>query len=400
MSNEATGPLKGLRLIEMGQLLAGPFCGQLMGDFGSEVIKIEQPTVGDPMRQWGRDKINGKSLWWPILARNKKCITLNARVPEGQEIIKELVKKSDFLLENFRPGTLERWKLGYDVLSKVNPGIIMIRVSGYGQTGPYSHKAGYAAVGEAMGGLRYVIGDPSTPPSRAGISIGDTLAATFGCLGGLMALHNRHETGKGQVVDSAIYESVFNMMESLVSEYHGTGLIRERTGSILPQVAPSNIYEAKDGDFLIAANQDTVFARLCEAMEKPELSEDERYATHEARGERQEELDKLINEWSKTKTVKELDNILDSAGVPSGLIYRAPEMLEDAHFKAREAIIDITDKHIGPMKMQNTFPKFSRTPGNVRWTGPDHGEHNEEIYKDLLGLSDKEIGNYKDKGII
>lgn len=400
MSNEATGPLKGLRLIEMGQLLAGPFCGQLMGDFGSEVIKIEQPTVGDPMRQWGRDKINGKSLWWPILARNKKCITLNARVPEGQEIIKELVKKSDFLLENFRPGTLERWKLGYDVLSEVNPGIIMIRVSGYGQTGPYSHKAGYAAVGEAMGGLRYVIGDPSTPPSRAGISIGDTLAATFGCLGGLMALHNRHQTGNGQVVDSAIYESVFNMMESLVSEYHGTGLIRERTGSILPQVAPSNIYEAKDGDFLIAANQDTVFSRLCEAMERPELSEDARYATHEARGERQEELDKLINEWSKTKTVQELDKILDDAGVPSGLIYRAPEMLEDAHFKAREAIIDITDKHIGPMKMQNTFPKFSRTPGNVRWTGPDHGEHNEEIYKDLLGLTDKEIGNYKEKGII
>jgi len=400
MSNKATGPLKGLRLIEMGQLLAGPFCGQLMGDFGSEVIKIEQPTVGDPMRQWGRDKINGKSLWWPILARNKKCITLNARVPEGQEIIKELVKKSDFLLENFRPGTLERWKLGYDVLSEVNPGIIMIRVSGYGQTGPYSHKAGYAAVGEAMGGLRYVIGDPSTPPSRAGISIGDTLAATFGCLGGLMALHNRHQTGNGQVVDSAIYESVFNMMESLVSEYHGTGLIRERTGSILPQVAPSNIYEAKDGDFLIAANQDTVFSRLCEAMERPELSEDERYATHEARGERQEELDKLINEWSKTKTVQELDKILDDAGVPSGLIYRAPEMLEDAHFKAREAIIDITDKHIGPMKMQNTFPKFSRTPGNVRWTGPDHGEHNEEIYKDLLGLTDKEIGNYKEKGII
>ena len=400
MSNEATGPLKGLRLIEMGQLLAGPFCGQLMGDFGSEVIKIEQPTVGDPMRQWGRDKINGKSLWWPILARNKKCITLNARVPEGQEIIKELVKKSDFLLENFRPGTLERWKLGYDVLSEVNPGIIMIRVSGYGQTGPYSHKAGYAAVGEAMGGLRYVIGDPSTPPSRAGISIGDTLAATFGCLGGLMALHNRHQTGNGQVVDSAIYESVFNMMESLVSEYHGTGLIRERTGSILPQVAPSNIYEAKDGDFLIAANQDTVFSRLCEAMERPELSEDKRYATHEARGERQEELDKLINEWSKTKTVQELDKILDNAGVPSGLIYRAPEMLEDAHFKAREAIIDITDKHIGPMKMQNTFPKFSRTPGNARWTGPDHGEHNEEIYKGLLGLTDKEIGNYKEKGII
>lgn len=400
MSEEATGPLQGLRMIEMGQLLAGPFCGQLMGDFGAEIIKIEQPTVGDPMRQWGRELVNGSSLWWPILARNKKCITLNARVPEGQEIIKELVGKSDFLLENFRPGTLERWNLGYDVLSQVNEGLIMIRVSGYGQTGPYSHKAGYAAVGEAMGGLRNVIGDPSTPPSRAGISIGDTLAATFGCLGALMALHNRHVTGKGQVVDSSIYEAVFAMMESIVSEYDKTGYIRERTGSILPQVAPSNIYDAKDGQFLIAANQDTVFKRLCAAMGQPELGDDERYATHGARGERQTELDNLINEWSKTKTTDELAALMDEHGVPSGKIFKAPDMLEDEHFKAREAIISIMDKHVGEMKMQNTFPKFSRTPGNVRWTGPDHGEHNEEVYKGLLGLTDKQIGDYKEKGII
>jgi len=400
MSEEATGPLQGLRMIEMGQLLAGPFCGQLMGDFGAEIIKIEQPTVGDPMRQWGRELVNGSSLWWPILARNKKCITLNARVPEGQEIIKELVGKSDFLLENFRPGTLERWNLGYDVLSQVNEGLIMIRVSGYGQTGPYSHKAGYAAVGEAMGGLRNVIGDPSTPPSRAGISIGDTLAATFGCLGALMALHNRHVTGKGQVVDSSIYEAVFAMMESIVSEYDKTGYIRERTGSILPQVAPSNIYDAKDGQFLIAANQDTVFKRLCAAMGQPELGDDERYATHGARGERQTELDNLINEWSKTKTTDELAALMDEHGVPSGKIFKAPDMLEDEHFKAREAIISIMDKHVGEMKMQNTFPKFSRTPGNVRWTGPDHGEHNEEVYKGLLGFTDKQIGDYKEKGII
>jgi len=400
MSQEATGPLTGLRMIEMGQLLAGPFCGQLMGDFGAEVIKIEQPTVGDPMRQWGRELVNGSSLWWPILARNKKCITLNARVPEGQEIIKELVKKSDFLLENFRPGTLERWNLGYDELSKINEGLIMVRVSGYGQTGPYAHKAGYAAVGEAMGGLRNVIGDPSTPPSRAGISIGDTLAATYGCLGALMALHNRHVTGKGQVVDSAIYEAVFAMMESIVSEYDKTGYIRERTGSILPQVAPSNIYDAKDGQFLIAANQDTVFKRLCEAMGQPELGDDERYATHGARGERQTELDELINEWTKTKTTDELADLMDKHGVPSGKIYKAPDMLEDEHFKAREAIITIMDKHVGDMKMQNTFPKFSRTPGNVRWTGADHGEHNEEIYKGLLGMTDQQIGDYKEKGII
>jgi len=330
MTKKASGPLKGLRMIEMGQLLAGPFCGQLMGDFGAEVIKIEQPNVGDPMREWGREKINGKSLWWPILARNKKCITLNARVPEGQEIIKDLVKKSDFLLENFRPGTLERWNLGYEELSSINQGLIMVRVSGYGQDGPYSHRAGYAAVGEAMGGLRYVIGDPSSPPSRAGISIGDTLAATYGCLGALMALQNRHVTGKGQIVDSAIYEAVFAMMESLVSEYDATGLIRERSGSILPQVAPSNIYKAIDGDFLIAANQDTVFKRLCKAMEKEELAEDEKFSTHDERGKRQTELDNLINSWSQTKTVKELGKIMDEAGVPSGLIYRAPEMLDDA----------------------------------------------------------------------
>jgi len=400
MTEDANGPLSGLRLIEMGQLLAGPFCGQLMGDFGCEVIKIEQPNAGDPMREWGREKSDGKSLWWPIIARNKKCITLNARVPEGQEIIKALVAKSDFLLENFRSGTLEKWNLGYDVLSKINEGLIMVRVSGYGQTGPYSHKAGYAAVGEAMGGLRYCIGDPTTPPSRAGISIGDTLAATYGCLGGLMALHHRHVTGKGQVVDSAIYESVFAMMESLISEYDKTGFIRERTGSILPNVAPSNIYKAKDGSFLIAANQDTVFRRLCEAMGHPELGEDERYATHGARGERQTELDEMINEWTKTKTVKELEQLMDKNGVPAGLMYRAPEMLEDAHFKARNAIVEVADKHLGTIKMQNTFPKLSSTPGKVNWSGPDHGEHNEEVYKGMLGMDDSTFTEYKDQGII
>ncbi|MBM3516201.1 MAG: CoA transferase [Alphaproteobacteria bacterium] len=394
------GPLTGLRMIEMGQLLAGPFCGQLMGDFGCEVIKIEQPTQGDPMRDWGREKINGKSLWWPVLSRNKKCITLNARVPEGQALINKLVAKSDFLLENFRPGTLEKWNLGYDNLSKINPGLIMIRVSGYGQTGPSSHKAGYAAVGEAMGGLRYVVGDPSTPPSRVGISLGDTITATYACMGALMALHHRHITGKGQVVDSAIYESVLQLMESLVSEYDKTGLIRERTGSILPNVAPSNVYPAKDGNFLIAANQDTVFRRLAEAMGRAELGTDPRYATHVARGERQKELDDLIGEWTKTKTVKELEALMDKAGVPSGLIYRAPEMLEDAHFKAREAIIEVVDKTIGKIKMQSTFPKLSSTPGKVRWTGPEFGEHNDDVYKGLLGLDDATIKDYRARGVI
>lgn len=394
------GPLTGLRLIEMGQLLAGPFCGQLMADFGADVIKVEQPKVGDPLREWGREKSEGKSLWWPIVARNKRSITLNARVPEGQEIIKQLVKKSDFLLENFKPTTMEKWNLGYEDLSKINPGIIMIRVSGYGQTGPYSHKAGYAAVGEAMGGLRYVVGDPSTPPSRVGISLGDTTAATYACMGALMALHHRHVTGRGQVVDSAIYESVLQLMESLISEYDKVGFIRERTGSILPNVAPSNVYPAKDGNFLIAANQDTVFRRLAEAMGQPELGTDPRYATHTARGQRQKELDDLISAWTKTKSVKELEVLMDKASVPSGLIYRAPEMLADAHFKAREAIVEVADKTLGKLKMQNTFPKLSSTPGKVRWTGPELGEHNEEIYGGILGMDSKTMKDYQERGII
>jgi formyl-CoA transferase len=394
------GPLTGLRMIEMGQLLAGPFCGQLMADFGAEVIKIEQPKLGDPLREWGREKAEGKSLWWPIVGRNKKSITLNARVPEGQEIIKQLVKKSDFLLENFKPKTMEKWNLGYDTLSAINPGLIMIRVSGYGQTGPYSHKAGYAAVGEAMGGLRYVVGDPSTPPSRVGISLGDTTAATYACMGALMALHHRHVTGKGQIVDSAIYESVLQLMESLITEYDKVGFIRERTGSILPNVAPSNVYPAKDGNFLIAANQDTVFRRLAEAMGRPELGTDEKYATHTARGLRQKELDDLIGEWTKTKTVKELEKAMDDASVPSGLIYRAPEMLADPHFKAREAIVEVADKTLGTLKMQSTFPKLSSTPGKVRWTGPDLGEHNEEIYGGILGMNTATMKDYQERGII
>jgi len=394
------GPLTGLRLIEMGQLLAGPFCGQLMADFGAEVIKIEQPKLGDPMREWGREKSGGKSLWWPVVARNKKSITLNARVPEGQEIIKQLVKKSDFLLENFRPTTMEKWNLGYEQLAAINPGIIMVRVSGYGQTGPYSPKAGYAAVGEAMGGLRYVVGDPSTPPSRVGISLGDTTAATYACMGALMALHHRHVTGRGQVVDSAIYESVLQLMESLITEYDKVGYIRERTGSILPNVAPSNVYPAKDGNFLIAANQDTVFRRLAEAMGRPELGTDEKYATHTARGARQKELDDMIGEWTKTKTVKELEALMEKAGVPSGLIYRAPEMLADAHFKAREAIVEVADKNLGKLKMQSTFPKLSATPGKVRWTGPELGEHNEEVYGAILGMDAKTMKDYQERGII
>jgi formyl-CoA transferase len=280
---------------------------------GADVIKVEPPGKGDPMRVWGRGDY---PLWWTVCARNKRCVTANLRVEEGQEIVRKLVAQADMLLENL-------WGLGYDVLSDINPGLIMVRVSGYGQTGPYASRAGYAAIGEAMGGMRYLAGWPDKPPSRAGISIGDSLAATYACTGALAALHHREKTGQGQVVDSAIYEAVLNVMESTIPEYVVSDYTRERTGSALPNVAPSNLYECKDGSFLIAANQDTVFRRLCEAMEQPELADDPRFNNHTARGERQKELDSLIEHWTKTKTMDEIDELMQEHGVPAGRIYRA-----------------------------------------------------------------------------
>jgi formyl-CoA transferase len=385
--HSVAGPLAGLRVIELGTLLAGPFCGQLLGDFGAEVIKIEPPGQGDPMRAWGREKADGKSLWWPVVGRNKKAITLDLRQAEGQALLKELVSKSDFLLENFRPGTMEKWGLGWPELSAINPRLIMIRVSGFGQTGPYSRQAGFGAIGEAMGGLRYVVGDPSTPPSRMGISIGDSLAATFACVGALSALHHRDRTGRGQVVDSAIYEAVLNMMESLVTEYDKVGYIRERTGAILPNVAPSNVYRTSDGMVLIAANQDTVFSRLAEAMGEPALASDPKYATHGARGAHQVELDALVEAWTQTRTTRAVLDAMDEFGVPAGLIYRAPEMLADPHFQAREAIVTVPHPDFGELRMQNVAPKLSETPGGVRSPSPSLGQHNDEVFLDLLGLA-------------
>ncbi|MEO0998562.1 MAG: CaiB/BaiF CoA-transferase family protein [Pseudomonadota bacterium] len=395
---ERQGPLTDVRVIELGQLIAGPYCGQLMADMGADVVKVEPPGKGDPMRVWGRGDF---PLWWTVCARNKRCVTANLRVPEGQELVKRLVKDADMLLENFRPGTMEKWGLGYDELKAINPGLVMVRVSGYGQTGPYSKRAGYAAVGEAMGGMRYLAGWPDRPPSRAGISIGDSLAATFACLGALAALHDRDRTGEGQVVDSAIYEAVLNVMESTIPEYVVSDYIRERTGSALPNIAPSNLYECRDGSFLIAANQDTVFKRLCDAMERPELVTDERYATHSARGAHQDELDGIIEAWTKTKTIEEVDALMQQHGVPAGKIYRAPEMLEDPHFKAREAIVDVESERFPGLKMQNIFPKFSKTPGKIRWPGPlTLGEHNEEIYGGELGMSAAELAALGESGVI
>lgn len=398
---ERQGPLNDLRVLEMGQLIAGPFCGQLLADFGAEVIKLEQPGKGDPMREWGAEKPHGKPLWFPVLARNKKSVTMNAREKEGQDIIRRLVADSDIILENFRPGTMERWNLGYEELAKINPRIVMVRVSGYGQTGPYSQRAGYGAIGEAMGGLRYVVGDPSTPPSRMGISIGDTLAATFAALGAVMAIHNVNRTGRGQVVDSAIYEAVLAVMECLVTEYDIGDYVRERTGSILPMIAPSNVYPTKDGQMvIIGANQDTVFGRLAEAMGQPELATDERYVGHTARGNNQKELDDIIADWTRTLDAEALIETLNEHGVPNGNTYRAPEMLADAHFKARDAIVKIADPIFGPMRMQNVAPKLSETPGAIQKTGPALGEHNEEILGGLLGLDAAERERLAAAGII
>ena len=400
-ATQNTGALADVRVIELGQLLAGPYCGQLLGDQGAEVIKIEDPATGDPMRQWGREKPYGKSLWWPIVSRNKKSITANLRTPEGQQIVRDLIKDADILLENFRPGTLEKWGLDYESLTEINPRLILVRVSGFGQTGPYAPRAGYASIGEAMGGLRYVVGDPDGPPSRTGISLGDSLAATFATLGALSALHSRERTGRGQIVDASIYESVFAYMESLIPEWEIGNYQRERTGPTLPNVAPSNVYPTSDGDsVLIAANMDTVFRRLAVAMDKAELAEDERYATHSARGGNDKELDQIIADWTINWTAEDLLAHLVEHGIPSGRVYTSKDILADPHFAARDAIIRVPDKTFGEFPMQGVFPKLSDTPGEVKWVGPDLGQHNDEIYRELLGYDDAQMSDYLGRGII
>ena len=396
--SERKGPLTDIRVIELGQLIAGPFCGQLMADMGADLIKVEPPGQGDPMRVWGRGEY---ALWWQVCARNKRVVTANLRDPEGQQLVRRLIAKADMVLENFRPGTMERWGLGYDDLVKDNPGLIMIRVSGYGQSGPYSSRAGYASVGEAMGGMRHLCGEPDRPPSRAGLSIGDTLAASYACMGALAALHHRDRTGEGQVIDASIYESVLNVMEATIPEYTVSNFIRQRSGSTLPGIAPSNVYDCKDGSFVIAANQDTVFKRLCKTMGMPELAEDDRFKNHGARGVHMQELDDIIGRWASTRTAAELEELLSEAGVPAGRIYTAPDMLQDPHFKAREAIIDTPTEDWPNLKMQNVFPKMSKTQGEVRWTGPKElGAHNEEVYGELLGLSREELRVLQEKSIV
>lgn len=385
-------PLEGIRVVEMGQLIAGPFCGQILADFGAEVVKVEPPGAGDPMRQWGKADSSGKSVWWPVIGRNKKSMTLDLRTSRGQEVAKRLSAEADIVIENFRVGTLEKWGLGFADLSEINPRLIMVRITGFGQTGPYADRAGFASVCEAMGGLRYISGYPDRPPVRTGISIGDSLAGLHGALGAMMALESRHKTGRGQIVDTSIFESVLNMMESLVSEYDKVGHIRERSGSSLPGIAPSNAYPTQDGkEVVIGANQDSVFQRLCKAMGRVELGTDQRYSSHQARGERQAELDELIAAWTKQHAAADVVGMLAEAGVPAGLTYRAPDMVVDPHMIARESIIRVKDKIFGDIAMQNVFPRLSESPGRIEHTGPELGENTREILESWLGLKEPEI---------
>ena len=398
-SGQSAGPLAGVRVVEMGQLLAGPFCGQLLGDLGADVVKIEDPAKGDPLRQWGRQLPKGQSLWWSVVGRNKRSVTLNLRETEGQALARKLIADADILVENFRPGTMERWGLGFEDLQEINPRLVMVRVSGFGQDGPYSQRAGYGAIGEAMGGLRYVVGDPSTPPSRVGISIGDTLAAMFATIGALAALQERQVSGRGQMVDSAIYEAVLGVMESLVPEWQITGYQRERTGAVLPNIAPSNVYPTKDGQWLlIAANQDTVFARLAKAMQEPELAEDGRYATHGARGERQEELDERIAAFTSSLEAEALEAVLEEHGVPSGRIFRPVDMFTDPQFQARGSITEVEHPALGSLAMQNVFPRLSRTRGTIRWPGPDLGAHTAEVLAGV-GVDPASLEDLRTRGV-
>ena len=393
-----TGALAGLRVIELGQLIAGPFCGQLLGDMGADVIKVEPPGAGDPLREWGQGEAK---LQWEVIARNKRSVSANLRVPAGQALVRRLIATADVLIENFKPGTMEKWGLDPQTLLAEQPGLIIARMSGYGQSGPYAARPGFGGIGEAMGGWRHIVGEPDRPPSRMGVSIGDSLTATFGCMGVLAALHHRTATGRGQVVDTALYESVLQVMEALIPEYDHGGLIRERSGSILPGIAPSNVYHCADGDYMIGANKDSLWQRLSATMGQPELGLDPRFATHLARGANQLELDALIGAWTATLTVAQVDAAMIAQAIPAGRVYRAPEMLADPHFAAREAIVEVETERFGALKMQGIFPKLSATPGTIRRAAPAQvGQHNAEVYGELLGLDAGELGALAAAGAI
>ncbi|WP_040492160.1 CaiB/BaiF CoA transferase family protein [Ilumatobacter nonamiensis] len=376
---DVAGPLAGLKVLELGSFIAGPFAGQLLGDFGADVIKIENPD-GDTMRRWGVATDDGDSLWWPTIARNKRSVVADLRTDEGRALVRRLAEEADVVLENFRPGTLDRWELHYDAISGANPGVIYVHVSGFGQTGPRSHEAGFGSIGEAMGGIRHTTGDPDRPAARCGISLGDSTAAMFAVMGTLSALYERERSGRGQEIDVALYEAVAALMESTLADYEVADVRRERSGGVLPGIAPANAYPTADGsEILIAGNADTVFRRLCEVMDRPDLAEDARFVDHAARGEHAAELDLLVSQWSVGYTSNELIDLLGSAGVPVGRVYTAPDMLADEHYAAREMIVRATARAGFDLPMTGVVPRFSRTPGTIRDVGPDLGEHNPEV---------------------
>ena len=397
-------PLEGLRVLELGSLIAGPFATRIMAEFGAEVIKIERPDVGDPLRSWRYvDSRTETSLWWPLQSRNKKLVTLNLGHPEGLDLARRLADESDIIVENFKPGTLEKLGLGWEVLQELNPRLILVRVSGYGQTGPYRDRPGFANIGEAMGGIRYVTGEPGRPPVRTGISLGDSLASLYAVIGALMAVHARdvRGTGEGQVVDVALYEAVFSFMESMVPEYDVAEIVRERTGASLPGIAPSNSYCTNDGNYVaIGANSDAIFKRLMKAVGRPELGEDPRYATNADRAQHADKLDTLIESWTRQHTVEEIQQTLEEAQVPAGPIYSVTDILEDEQYQAREMIVEGEVEGIGPVKMPGLVPKLSATPGGVEWYGGSPGEHNEDVYGGVLGLSSDELERLSGEEVI
>jgi formyl-CoA transferase len=398
------GPLAGIRVIELGTLLAGPFTGRLLGDLGAEIIKVEAPGQPDPIRDWGKARYHGRSLWWPVQSRNKKCITLNLREEKGQDLLLRLVEQADVVTENFRPGTLERWNLGYEQMSAVNPGIVLSRVSGYGQTGPYAERAGFASVSEAMGGIRHINGFPDQPPPRMHLSLGDSLAAMFAAQGILAALYWRDGVGGGlgQVVDVSLMEASFALLESTVPEYDRLGIVRGPQGTNLKGIAPSNIFKSRDDSWVvIAANADNVFRRLCEAIERPELADDERFATHLARGDNQDEIEGIVSDWAAQHDAAEIDRLLNAAGVICGPIYTIADIFNDPQFKAREMLLEHVDPEFGPYIGPGIVPKLTRTPGAVRWSATwEEGSHNTDVYGGLLGLSDDEIAALHEEGVI
>ena len=398
--DDRAGPLDGVRVLELGSFIAGPFSGQLLGDYGADIIKIEPPDEGDPMRRWGVT-VDGDSLWWPAIARNKRSVALDLRDERARQVVRRLAARCDIVIENFRPGRLDDWGLSYHDLAALNPALVMVHISGFGQSGPLGHQAGFGSIGEAMGGIRLTTGSPDRPPSRAGVSLGYALAAMFGVIGALAALTEARRSGKGQEVDVAIYEAVAALMESSMADLELGGVLRGRTGSVLPGVAPSNVYPTEDGsDIVIAANADTVFARLCAAMGRPELATDDRYASHAGRGVNMADLDKQISVWTSSRPAADVLRILDEHGVPAGQIFTAREMLTDPQYLARDMVLRMRSTQGWDVPMTGVVPKFSATPGKVRRVGPPLGADTADVLREVAGLSDADIEELRNAGLL